>query len=41
MPGGGGPSGKFALTQRSDFLPDEGDALDLAYQLIEMAEKIL
>jgi len=29
------------FTQRPDFFPDEGDALDLAYQLIEMAEKIL
>jgi hypothetical protein len=30
-----------AFTQRPDFFPDEGDALDLAYQVIEMAEKIL
>jgi len=29
------------FTQRPDFFPDEGDALDLAYQLIEMAEKVL
>ena len=30
-----------AFTQRPDFFPDENDALDLAYQLVEMAEKIL
>ena len=29
------------FTQRPDFFPEEGEALDLAYQLIEMAEKIL
>ena len=30
-----------AFTQRPDFSPDENDSLDLAYQLIELAEKIL
>lgn len=29
------------FTQRPDLFPDEGDTLDLAYQVIEMAEKII
>jgi hypothetical protein len=29
------------FTQRPDLFPDESDTLDLAYQVIEMAEKIL